>query len=200
MASLSFNPRKMRTTEDGKILWSYSQLKHSFPEFLESPIIEIIKGNLYMSPSRSIKHQRILRRLIKLLEAFFEEKPVAELFIAPVDVILSENDVVIPDLFIILDRHKDSIKITNVEGVPDFVIEILSKNVKQDTEIKKALYAKYGVEEYWVVDQFDELIIRFNSPVEGKYIDKQIYKTTDLITSVVFKDFIFRIEDLFGNL
>ncbi|MCH8907206.1 MAG: Uma2 family endonuclease [Candidatus Heimdallarchaeota archaeon] len=190
----------MRTTEDGKILWSYSQLKHSFPEFLESPIIEIIKGNLYMSPSRSIKHQRILRRLIKLLEAFFEEKPVAELFIAPVDVILSENDVVIPDLFIILDRHKDSIKITNVEGVPDFVIEILSKNVKQDTEIKKALYAKYGVEEYWVVDQFDELIIRFNSPVEGKYIDKQIYKTTDLITSVVFKDFIFRIEDLFGNL
>lgn len=200
MASLSFNPRKMRTTEDGKILWSYSQLKHSFPEFPESPIIEIIKGDLYISPSASIKHQRILRRLIKLLEAFLEENPVAELFIAPVDVILSENDVVIPDLFLILDGHKDSIKITNVEGAPDFIIEILSKNVKQDTEIKQGLYAKYVVEEYWVVDQFQENIVRYHSPEDGKYIDKQIYKNTDLITSVVFEDFIFMVEDLFSDL
>lgn len=68
------------------------------------------------------------------------------------DVILSDTDVVQPDIVVVAEAHRDRVTERAVEGAPDLVIEILSQNRAHDTVLKRALYARYGVPEYWIVD------------------------------------------------
>lgn len=83
---------------------------------------------------------------------------------APVDVALSENSIVQPDLIYVSKMRRGIIR-GRVNGPPDLVIEILSpSNSRRDRIDKLNLYAEYGVAEYWIVDpierQFDFLVNR----------------------------------------
>ena len=74
-------------------------------------------------------------------------------FDAPTDVQLSEIDIVQPDLLVILASRKSIISPTKIIGPPDLVIEILSESTGwKDRELKRDLYQKAKVPEYWLVD------------------------------------------------
>ncbi len=74
-------------------------------------------------------------------------------FNAPTDVQLSEIDIVQPDLLVILTSRKSIISPTKIIGPPDLVIEILSESTgRKDRELKRGLYQKAKVPEYWLVD------------------------------------------------
>lgn len=113
---------------------------------------ELIAGELLMTPSPITNHQRISRRLEFILEKFITENNLGELFDAPYDVYFDNENVVQPDLLFI---SKDSLHIIgekNVQGVPDLLIEIISENsAYRDMVLKKKLYAKFGIKEYWIV-------------------------------------------------
>lgn len=47
----------------------------------------------------------------------------------------------------------------NISGTPDFIIEILSTNKTNDLVVKKEIYEKFGVKEYWIVDPVEEMIL-----------------------------------------
>ena len=69
---------------------------------------EIIDGKAYnMTPAPSTLHQRILVRLVGFLEKALHSTPCT-VFIAPTDVVLSEEDVVQPDLLLVCDGQKIS--------------------------------------------------------------------------------------------
>ena len=69
------------------------------------------------------------------------------------DVILSETDVVQPDLFIVLHGGLARITDKNVQGLPDLVIEILSPGTSaRDRDLKRKRYEHFRVREYWLVD------------------------------------------------
>ena len=78
---------------------------------------------------------------------------VGEIFAAPFDVVLSSHDVVDPDLLVILKSQFDILTNTHVRGAPAIVVEILSPGTRRrDEGIKRALYERVGVQEYWLVD------------------------------------------------
>lgn len=113
---------------------------------------ELIHGELLMTPSPITNHQRISRRLEFILEKFITEKKPGELFDAPYDVYFDEENVVQPDLLFISKDRLHIIGEKNVQGAPDLVIEIISENsAYRDMVLKKKLYAKFGVKEYWIV-------------------------------------------------
>jgi Uma2 family endonuclease len=88
---------------------------------------------------------------------------------APVDVQLSEHDIVQPDLVVILDAHRSIITRPKINGAPDLVVEIISPSSDQlDRKIKKDLYQEFGVPEYWVVDPLTQTLEQFVL-CEGKY-------------------------------
>jgi Uma2 family endonuclease len=150
--TLKLDPRGMEVNpKSGKIVFRFSDIV-STPEWPEGPLVEIVKGDLFLVPSPSVKHQRISKRLYEAFASYLKDKPVGELFYAPVDVILSETDVVIPDLFFVLKENDRIVQKENMRGTPDLVIEILSINQDRDKVVKKALYEQYKVKEYWVVD------------------------------------------------
>ncbi len=113
---------------------------------------EIIDGELLEIPALTTTHQRIVGRLFRILSDFVERKNLGEVFISPVDVILSEDNVLQPNLVFVSNENKSIIKERGIFGAPDMVAEVISPStLKRDTEDKKKIYARFGVKELWLI-------------------------------------------------
>lgn len=114
---------------------------------------ELIDGEFHMVPAPLTYHQKISLNLLLFLADFVRRSGSGEVLAAPVDVVLSEEDVIQPDILFISKERLGILTEKNIEGAPDLVIEILSPSSKKwDLEIKMKLYEKYGVREYWIAD------------------------------------------------
>ncbi len=128
---------------------------------------ELIAGVAYdMSPAPSIKHQTIAGKIYSRLEQKLAGK-TCKPFIAPTDVVLSESDIVQPDVLVVCDPNK--ITEQNIQGAPDVVVEVLSpRTVMKDLREKKTLYERFGVKEYLIIDPLEVYVQRFTlTPNEG---------------------------------
>ena len=121
---------------------------------------ELVRGTLLVTPSPRPRHQRISKRLTRLLEDYFEARGRGEVFVAPTDVILTDEDVFVPDLLVVADPSHVSERA--IEAPPLLVVEILSPSTRrQDRGIKAERYAELGVAEYWIVDPDHERVELF---------------------------------------
>lgn len=112
---------------------------------------ELVQGDLFVNPSPSPAHQRISRRLQRQLEDYFQERSIGEVFNAPTDVILTAQDVFVPDLLVVADPSHISKR--GIESPPLLLVEILSPSTRKvDRGVKSLRYAELGVEHYWIVD------------------------------------------------
>ncbi|MGD1102938.1 MAG: Uma2 family endonuclease [Terriglobia bacterium] len=131
---------------------------------------EIIDGELYVTPSPVDYHQMILFNLTMAFGKFLETHPLGKLRFAPLDVILSEHDVLEPDLLLVLNEHQAFLQ-DWVRGAPYLVIEILSPTTEaRDRGIKLKAYARYGVGEYWIVDPVAQVIEVYRLTAEGLHL------------------------------
>ncbi|HLI33742.1 MAG TPA: Uma2 family endonuclease [Terriglobia bacterium] len=120
---------------------------------------EIINGEHFVTPSPLRKHQIVVIQLGRLMAEFLLERRLGEVYTAPFDVILSNHDVVQPDLMVVLNDRLKRMTERGVQGAPNLVIEVLSEATeRRDRGEKLKLYAKYGVCEYWLVDPEAETI------------------------------------------
>ena len=114
---------------------------------------ELIDGDHYVTPSPLTKHQRISGNLFVALHSFLKTHRLGVVFAAPTDVVLSDVDVVVPDLLLVSSARKSIITEANIHGAPDLVVEILSDGTRKTDEIiKRKRYEHFGVQEYWIVD------------------------------------------------
>ena len=139
-------------------------LKFTYEHYRTTPEdkrYELLDGDLLMTPAPNLKHQRVQLELAMQLGGFVKERALGEFFFAPCDVVLSNHDVVQPDLlFVSRERAHLLSGGDNVRGAPDLVVEVLSPTTAdRDRGYKHALYAKHGVREYWLVDPVDETIV-----------------------------------------
>ena len=110
---------------------------------------ELIDGEVHVTPAPSPLHQRLVGRLFTLLGAYF--RPPAEVFFAPIDVILTTHDVVQPDVIVVTNPSQVSAR--GIEGPPLLVIEVLSPTTTiYDRTTKSLRYATLDVPHYWIVD------------------------------------------------
>ena len=121
---------------------------------------ELLDGDLVMTPGPNLKHQMVQVQLGERLARYVRENSLGNLFFAPCDVVLSDTDVVQPDLLFVSRARGHLLSGgENVQGAPDLVVEILSPaTADRDRGYKRALYAKYGVAEYWLVDPAVETV------------------------------------------
>jgi Uma2 family endonuclease len=143
---------------------------------------EVIFNELVMSPSPSREHQFLLIKLTILLFKFLEDNPKGTLLTAPFDVYFEqEQSIVQPDLFIVLNSDQEAIKKNGVYGVPSIIIEIVSTNRAYDTQRKRALYEKAGVQEYFMIDPENKKVTLLTLNSDNVY--KQTYEETGSFTS-----------------
>jgi len=143
---------------------------------------EVIFNELIMSPSPSREHQFLLIKLTTLLFKFLEDNPKGTLLTAPFDVYFEqEQSIVQPDLFIVLNSDQEVIKKNGVYGVPAIIIEIVSTNRAYDTQRKRALYEKVGVQEYFMIDPENKSVTLLTLNSDNVY--EQTYEEVGLFTS-----------------
>ncbi|MGM0491220.1 MAG: Uma2 family endonuclease [Planctomycetota bacterium] len=131
-----------------------------FPEDLRRH--EIIDGKHIVTPAPGTYHQTVSRRIQFQLYTQIELREVGAVYNAPTDLQLSETDIVQPDLIIILKQNQTIITPVKIEGTPDLVVEILSSSsTANDRVLKKELYRRSGIPEYWVVDPDAHIVEQF---------------------------------------
>ena len=138
---------------------------------------EIIDGDHYMNPAPSTYHQSVSARLFYQLFDAVENQGLGRVFSAPTDVQLTDFDIVQPDIVVILKESERKITPAKIKGVPNLVVEILSPSTESnDLVLKKELYQRAGVSEYWVVDTEDQSLQQFaldsgRYHLQGKHSD-----------------------------
>ena len=146
---------------------------------------ELIDGELIMAAAPNMLHQGIGAGLFRYF-LIAVDRGLGWAYFAPVDVVLSEYDVVQPDLLFVLRENAHIITAANVQGAPDLVVEILSPSTaRRDWNEKRDLYAKYGVGELWIADPDARVVwvmtLRDGEyEVVGKYGDMQTFSSPTL--------------------
>jgi Uma2 family endonuclease len=123
---------------------------------------EILDGELDVSPSPMIRHQVVVGNLFSALRQHVQARSLGTLLLSPVDLILADTTVVVPDLMFVSRRRAPIITARAVEGPPDLVVEIVSPSTsRKDRLTKAALYARFGIPCYWLLDPEQRLFDSF---------------------------------------
>ena len=113
------------------------------------------------------------------------------------DVVLSETDVVQPDILFVSKERSYIVTEDNIRGAPDLVIEVLSPSTAQrDRTLKRTLYALHGVSEYWQADT-DAKNVTVLTLVNGEYKVAGIYGEGQTLTSPLLPGFTLEIDKIF---
>ena len=176
------------------------QVRFTYQDYLHIPgdkRYEIINGDLHMTPAPLITHQKVVANLVRALDRFIEEKKLGKLLFAPVDIVLSEEDVVQPDILFITQERLDILTDKNVRGAPDLVVEVLSPSTREwDREFKRKLYEKFGVREYWIVD-LSAQSIEVLQMTDAGFKTTRVYTQGTHLASPLLKNFSLAIGDVF---
>jgi Uma2 family endonuclease len=156
---------------------------------------ELIDGVVYiMSPAPSRRHQEISMELSRQFSVYLFDKD-CKIYAAPFDVRLPEGNekdedvttVVQPDLLVVCDLNK--LDDRGLRGAPDLVIEILTpESGGRDKKIKRALYEKHGVKEYWIVNYNEKTVDVYLLNDENQYGKPDIYFDKDKVPITIFED------------
>jgi Uma2 family endonuclease len=159
--------------------------------------LELIDGELFVTPSPSPLHQYVSGRLEFLFRQLVLSLGYGLLFSAPLDVKLAKNAVVQPDLILYLPDRRPQVTATAVVGAPSLVVEILSPSTRTyDQKTKRRLYAEHGVPENWIVDTLSHSVTVGSDPRDRKYRSERV--STDVATSVLIPDFAVDLDELFA--
>ncbi|HEY1975977.1 MAG TPA: Uma2 family endonuclease [Candidatus Baltobacteraceae bacterium] len=153
-------------------LLTYADLER-FPE--DHVRRELIEGELLVSPSAVPAHQFVVGEIfVRLHEYAARHGAVA--FCAEVDVVFGDRDVTAPDLTYIGSERREIIGEKAILGAPSLLVEVISpSSASADRVRKRALYARYGVCEYWIVDIARKTIERCARPVGESYEEVQAF-------------------------
>ncbi len=164
---------------------------------------EIIDGVHYVTAAPNLRHQELVGRLHLAIGNYLASNPrVGRVFLSPVDVVFTIYDVVEPDLVFVAGDQTDILTEANIQGAPAIVVEIVSKSTRsRDERIKKELFDRGGVREYWMVDPDRNQLVVHSRDVNGFHARTPL-ATADhaMLTTPLLPGFSLSVWDLFQPL
>lgn len=162
---------------------------------------ELIEGELFVSRAPGIPHQLVLNNLLLELGAYLKSNPIG-VVVPGAGAVFSNYDAVIPDLVFVSKERWDSVVANDrFVAAPNLVIEIISPgrvNRARDLKAKRGLYAKYGVEEYWIVDGENRSVIIFRLH-EGDLEQIEPVEGIDQISTPILPGLLLSLSTIFNN-
>ncbi len=150
----------MKTIEK-KTIADYEALPEGSP-------YQLVEGELIMSPAPGFEHFRSSKRVFVRLYRLIEDAGKGEVIYAPVDLYLDKENAYQPDIMVVLKGSNARITNKGVYGAPDVVVEVLSPSTAYyDLRVKKKVYERAGVREYWIVDPMERSLEIYTNSEEG---------------------------------
>lgn len=148
------------------------------------PYFQLVHGELFMSPSPVIRHQKVLGEIHFLIKTFLKANPLGEVIMSPSDVELGNGDVYQPDLYYVRRERLDILDQQGAKGAPDLVVEILSPSTARlDQDMKRTVYAAAGVREIWFVDLWNDRIEVHRFPAQPGASSVLTLERKDVLTT-----------------
>jgi Uma2 family endonuclease len=163
---------------------------------------EIIEGEHCVSAAPTSKHQIVLGRLHRALGVFTDDRELGEVLSPPMAVVLSEFDIVEPDLVFVSRERLLLIDEARLNGAPDLAVEVLSPSTRgRDLSNKLRLYERAGVTEYWVLDPVEDSVEVYGLN-EGGYRREARFSAQagDILSSALFPGWSLSLARLFRPL
>lgn len=175
-------------------IWTYEDYR-GLPN--DRKTYQIMGGRLLMTPAPSTRHQDISGNLGFIIRSFAKEHHSGKIYNAPIYVIFSSVNVVQPDLVFISKNRLKIIKEKGIFGAPDWIIEILSPSSdKIDIKLKRDLYERFGVREYWIVYP-DEKKVEVYLLKEARYKPKGTFSQDETLEVNVIEDLKVNLKEIF---
>jgi Uma2 family endonuclease len=178
-----------------------AKVRFTYNDYLllpEDKRYEILGGELYMVAAPNIRHQSVSLNLKLSLFQYVRERNLGVILDAPCDVILSEENVVQPDILFVRKERSGIIGEANLKGAPDLVIEILSPGTRsKDLELKRKTYARFGIQEYWVVDP-EAATVEVLVWSEIGYVTAATYGKSDCLSSPLLPNLNLPLSEIFA--
>ena len=157
---------------------------------------ELHNGKIIHMPSPLFPHQKLLRRLMRLLSNFTDDNQLGELLCAPMDVIFNENDTMQPDILFV-SNERSAIIDRQIKGAPDFIVEILSDgNTTKEMSYKKHIFETHGVREYWLINLKKQTITQYEN-IEDEFVIRNKIQRDGSLSSLVIEGFTLKASDIF---
>ena len=174
---------------------------YTYADYLLTPDdvrYELIDGELIVAPSPIPRHQKISSGFVGLMAPFARSNRLGDVFAAPLDVHLSDTNLLQPDILFISNERSHIIGETNIQGAPDLVIEITSPSTEDlDRGVKQDLYALFGVLEYWrtyPITQTVEVLRLENS----RFVSMGVYGLGETLTTPLLPGLNIDLDEIFG--
>ena len=180
-----------------------TQARLTYQDYLDLPEsderYELIDGELYMAPPPIPEHQGFLFVLTLALGNFVVEHNLGRIYFSPIGVVLSDDDVLQPDLIFISTERLNIITGNYVQGAPDLVVEVLSPSTaRRDRTVKREIYERAGVREYWLVD-IRNASIEVNAASDAGFVTVGVYGEGDTLVSPLLPGFSMDVSGTFEN-
>ncbi len=158
---------------------------------------ELIDGELVLVGSPNENHQMVSMELGSQMHSFVKANNLGRAFHAPYDVLLTDTDVVQPDILFVSNEREHIRTPANIQGAPDLIVEILSpSSSRRDWRDKRELYASHEVREYWIVDPANHIVwvmlLR-----DGELVEQGAYGEGDTVTSSILEGFSVSLNEVF---
>lgn len=180
-----------------------ADLRLTYHDYCQIPLgerdrYEIVEGELrQITPAPTVLHQKISGRIERALRLWVEDRGLGEVYDAPIDVVLGEHNVVQPDILYVSRERLGIVKEANIRGAPDLVVEILSPStVEWDQGLKRRVYGRYGVREFWAVDP-DGRSIELAAHDGRELATVQVYSLGTTLTSRLLAGFELEVKEVF---
>ncbi len=158
---------------------------------------ELVHGEVHLTPSPTTKHQLVLHRLVSSLDIYLSKNHQGEILFAPLDVRLSLDTALQPDLIFVAEARAEIIGEDYIHGSPDLVVEIFSPSTTAyDRATKLPLYAEAGVGEVWFVDP-QAMTVETLKLQGNKYLVEATLARAGTLTSACFPGWELPLQNLF---
>lgn len=176
---------------------TYDDLVAMFPDE-DGVRRELIDGELFVTPSPFIRHQRLVRRLGLSLGNHLDAHPEqGEVFASPLDCVLTPHDVVEPDVLVVLS-DQNVLTDKHIHGAPALVVEVHSRGTrKRDRTLKRDLFDRQGVREYWMVDPDRNQVIVYRRDIDGSFPLVATLGASETLTTLLLPGWNLQLEKLF---
>ena len=175
--------------------------KLTYEEFRQLPDdgkrYELVGGEVRLTPAPNTKHQFVVHNLDMAISPYVQKNKLGEVWEAPLDVRLTEDTALQPDLVFVASRRLEIVREEFIAGAPDLVVEVLSASTAvHDRATKLPIYAKAGVPEFWLIDSQAKTVEVLK--LQGKkYFVDAILAGDQVLTSDLFPGWQLPLRDLF---
>jgi len=165
---------------------------HTYEDFChlvcEDQKADLIDGVIYMASPENIDANNLFGWLFAVMSIFAEEKKLGHIFGSRVACRFDDRSAPEPDILFVRNEHADRIHRGGVEGAPDLAIEIVSPDsVERDYEDKRQQYQRFGVSEYWIIDEEEKTVLLLRLNARGRY--REVRPRRGLLWSEVLTGF-----------